>query len=270
MGMGAPTLSSFPSPGGPTAGPARSTGRWQDPGTPDSREGTVCVTAVVATGSNYGVLAAPSCLASALESKTVWHVSCIQYSRQGDKGRINPNGSCCPPAVPRFAASSPGRWLASLSLSLQPQSVPNGHHPRSPFQTPAPLPCLRQCGSEEPAQTRPSPKARWGPPSRVRGGVGRVGSHLVAGLVHAGRGPLPQQVIRVPQVVDGALHVPLPAGRPPSALKSTLVSRAAPDPGWTLGTRPVAMPETTLLRGSTQSLRRPGGRGRNGKHRKIK
>lgn len=104
----------------------------------------------------------------------------------------------------------------------------------------------------------------------MRGRAGRGGSHLVAGLVHAGRGPLPQQVVRVPQVVDGALHLPRPAGRPPSALKSTLVSRAAPDPGWTLGTQLVAVPETTPLRGSTQSLRRPGGRGRNGKHRKTK
>lgn len=97
-----------------------------------------------------------------------------------------------------------------------------------------------------------------------------MGAYLVAGLVHAGRGPLPQQVVRVPQVVDSALHLPLPAGRPPSALKSTVVSRAAPEPGWTLGTQPVSVPETTPLRGSTQSLCRPRGRGRNGKHRKIK
>lgn len=45
----------------------------------------------------------------------------------------------------------------------------------------------------------------------------RATPYLVSSLVHTGSGSLPQQVVRVPQVIDGALHLlPLPA-QPPSA-----------------------------------------------------
>lgn len=62
--------------------------------------------------------------------------------------------------------------------------------------------------------------------------MGWAASYLVSGLVHTGSGPLTQQVIRVPQVIDGTLHLLLPAGRPPSAQKKNILGSRIPPLTW--------------------------------------
>lgn len=71
--------------------------------------------------------------------------------------------------------------------------------------------------------------------SQVAGGVEDLHSNqlpgfLVPGLVHTGSGPLPQQVVRVPQVIDGAQHLLPLAGQPPCtrALSSPGSGRDSP------------------------------------------
>lgn len=59
-----------------------------------------------------------------------------------------------------------------------------------------------------------------------------LGAYLVPGLVYAGSGPLPQQVVCVPQVIDGALHLLPLAGSTPSAYKKHILGSRIPSLAW--------------------------------------
>lgn len=149
----------------------------------------------------------------------------------------NPNEPCFPPLLfLDLRPPPPDGGFVSSSLSLQSSTVPDrSTTPRSPFQPPHlcsnPAPsyprvyraksrglCL---ATHDPGCPLGTDRAKNFLGARGLGCAGRSPAwatpYLVSSLVHTGSGSLPQQVVRVPQIIDGALHLlPLPA-QPPSA-----------------------------------------------------
>lgn len=118
------------------------------------------------------VLAAPPCLASALKSKTVQCISCVQYSPQGDKGRINPNRSRCPCCSQDLSA--PGCWLASCPSLSSPRACPVGITPEALFRPPHPFPASDSADQRSLPRHTPTPLGTDLPGARGGGRGGRL------------------------------------------------------------------------------------------------